>query len=110
MSKSPTAEMIVLHFCYQFRGEGFPLSAALRAPPARPARPVTRKARLLDELLELLRKRRLFFRFDVRREADMVQQTFVVVQAEQERTDQPLLGAVAKAADDTFCGAHALEF
>ena len=109
MPKSTGREMIVGHFDHKLRRERLPLARTLRAPATRTAWRSAGEAGRANVPFQLLRHRRLRLGGDVRCEADMVQQTFVVVEAEKQRADLTAIRAVAKPADDAIDGADLLD-
>ena len=78
MPKAAVAEVIVLNFGDELGRKRLPFSAALGAPPARSARAISREPRLCDELLKLLRKRRLLGGLDVRSESHVIELPAIV--------------------------------
>src|SRR5207237_6996640 len=80
------------------------LGRPARRPPGRLAGEAgTRQA------LELPGQRRHVLLLQPRGEADVVEQAAGVVEAEEQRPDEPAAGAVAEAADDAVRGALALD-
>src|SRR5688572_3675148 len=110
VSKPPAGEMVVLHLDYQPGREWLPLGRALCAPPAWTTGRLTSEAGLPDQLFDFLGQRFLVLVPDARPEADVVQQTLVVVKSEEQRADQLTPGGVAKSADHAVDGAKLLHF
>ena len=82
----------------------------LCAPAAESARGFAGEARRLHHRLQLLRQLLPVFVAYRRSEADVIQQTLVVVEAEQPRADKVFLFEIAKACDDAIRGALLLNF
>src|SRR5690348_4906571 len=108
MPEAAAGEVIVLHLDDELRRERLPLARPLGAPPAGPTGRLAGEAGRLDQLLELLRDRRLLVVGDVAREAHVMQQAAFIIEAEQERADDLALRRVAESADDALRGAHGL--
>src|SRR5689334_19374388 len=84
VAESSAAEMIVTNLDHQFWLKWFPFRGPFRRPAAGPARLVASEARGRDQLFELGSKRFFLFFLERRREANMVQQTLVIVEAEEQ--------------------------
>src|SRR5262245_47312938 len=88
VAKPSAAEMIVADLDDELGLEWLPFGRAPRGPSARAARRLAGETRRLDQPLELLGQRLAFRRLDVRREADVMEQSLFVVEAEQQPADQ----------------------
>src|SRR5687768_5392388 len=75
------AEMVVADLDHESGLERLPFPRAFGGPAARSTRRVAGETRRRDQLYELFRQRLLLRRLDGRREADMVQQAFIVIEA-----------------------------
>src|SRR4051794_4171299 len=100
MPEAAAGEVIVLHLDHELRRQGLPLCRTFRAPPARPARCLAREPRLPDQLLELRRQLLTLRCLHVRAEPDMVEQTIIIIEAEQKRANDFRVARVPEAADD----------
>ncbi len=104
MAEAAAGEVIVLHLDDELRRERLPFRRALCAPSAGPARRLSGKPRLPDELLQLGGELRALFRREARGEPDVMQQAFVIVQAQQHRADNSRFLGVTKASDHAVGG------
>src|SRR5262249_23299618 len=109
VAKTPAAEVIEGDFDHQLGGERLPFAGALGRPAARPARRVAGEAGRLDQALELLRQRVAFTRADAGRKSDVMQQSVVVIEPEQQRAHGLAVRAVAEAADHAIGAAIVLD-
>jgi hypothetical protein len=80
-----------------------------RAPSAQTTRRFPSETGRLDHVLQRLRQLLAVFVADGRGEAHMVQQTLVIVKAEQQGSDKLLLSEIAKTSDHTICRALLLD-
>src|SRR6476661_3949544 len=108
VAEPSAGEVVVLHLDHQLRREGLPFARSLGAPSRRSTRRLAGETRGLHQLLELRGERLLLPGGNVRGEADMVQQSALVVETEQQRADDLPLRRVAKAADHALGGALVL--
>src|SRR5262245_11579114 len=104
-----TAHVVVFHLGHQLRLERLPFRRTLRAPAARASGRVAGESGRLHELLELRNERATIVRRDPRRESDVVEESRLVVEAEQERPDDLPRGRVAESTDDAVGGAPLLD-
>src|SRR3954469_24755270 len=113
MAKSLAAEVIVTDLNDQLWLERAPLCRALRRPAARTPPRLAAKARRCDQGFKLRRQRRLFLLLDRGGEANMVQRSVVIKQAEQQRADGLLsvqfVCGIAKPADHAIGAAEFLD-
>src|SRR6478735_9133981 len=84
VAKPLAAEMIVRNLDDEFRLQWAPLRRAFGRPAAWAARRIAGKPGFCDQRLKLRRQRRLFLLLDRRAESDMVQQSLIVVESEQQ--------------------------
>ena len=89
MAEAAVGEMVVADFDDQLGPERLPFVGAPRAPAARTAWGVAGEARRLDQRLDEVGDFRAARPREARREADVIEQPFVVVQAQQQRADRP---------------------
>src|SRR5262249_1482502 len=109
VAEAIAAEMVVTDLDHELGSERLPFGRAFRRPAAGTARRLPGESWRRDEALELLGQRLAFRGFDVRGEADVMQQTGLVVEAEQERADDVRAFAVAEAPDDAIGAAEILD-
>src|SRR4029077_8378516 len=109
VAEAIAGDMVVLHLDDQFGLQRLPLCTALGGPATRSARRVAGEAWTAAQLLQLARQGGALIVTDRRGEADVVEQSLLVVEAEQQRSHQTLAGRVAKAADDAVGRAQALD-
>ena len=83
MAKTSAGEVIELHLDDQFVLERLPFHGVLRAPATQAAGGFAGEAGRLDQFLQLFREERPFFGADGGTKADVVEQSFVVVESEQ---------------------------
>jgi hypothetical protein len=79
MAETSSSEMIELHFDDVFRIDRLPFHRMLGAPSAQTPWRFSRKAWRLHHFLELLRQLLTVFVADGRSEANVIQQTLVIV-------------------------------
>src|SRR5262245_6483747 len=91
--------MVVADLDHELGLQRLPFARPFGRPAARAAGCISRETRRCDQPLELLGERRLVLALDRRGEADMVKETFAVVEPEQQRADNRLAFVVAEAAD-----------
>src|SRR4051812_38889634 len=107
------AEMIVADFDHQLGFQRTPLGRTFGGPAARAARRVAGESRRSDQSFEFCGQRGLLLALDRGGESDVMQQPCIVVEAEQQRTDDfpPVqsVGRVAKPADDAVGAAKILD-
>ena len=102
--------MVVPNFGDQPRCKRLPFAAALGAPATRTARRVAGEARRLDQPFQVAGDGRAIRRAEARAEAYVVEQAFVVVEPEQQRSHELSLACIAEAPDDTIGGPQQLVF
>src|SRR5215472_11409341 len=102
--------MVIAHFDNELGAKRLPFAGALGAPAARTARSAAGEAGWRDELLQAARQRRLFLGRQRCREAGVVEEALLVIEAEQQRADERAVRVVAKATDDAIGGAGQLVF
>ena len=90
MPESPTGKVIELHFHNQLGVQRLPLHGVLGAPATGPPGSFSSESRRLDYFLQLSRQRQTLIRLDRRAEADVIEQSLVVIEAQQQRTHQRL--------------------
>ena len=88
MAKAIAGEVVVADLDHQLRLERTPFARSFGRPAARPARRLAGEPRRRDQALEPFGQCFPGLRLDARREADMVQQMGLVVEAEQQRADE----------------------
>src|SRR5688500_14380019 len=108
MAEPAAAHMIVAHLDDQLGPKRLPLPGPLRRPAARPARRIAGESRAAAERLELARQHLALAPVNGRREADMVEQACLVVEAEEQRPDELAVRAVTEAADNAIGSAQPL--
>src|SRR5436309_2769082 len=84
MAKPLTGEVVVLDFDDQLRLKRFPLARPASAPPAGTAGGISRKARAAPQWLKYFDQIGPVFRREAGCKADVIQETFVVIQPEQQ--------------------------
>ena len=109
MAEAVSGKMIVLHFDNELRRDRFPFAAALRAPAAGAARGGARKTRRFNQGFQAFRQSGLFGRRQSGGKANMIEQSGIVVKPQQQRSDQSLFRAVAKAANHAIRGPKILD-
>src|SRR6185503_16596007 len=109
VSETPTAEMVVADLDHQSGFERLPLGRAFGRPAARPTRLVAGKAGRRDQFFEPFGQRFLFLGLERGGEADMIEQSRIVVEAEQQRADDALALVIAEAADHAVRAAEILD-
>jgi hypothetical protein len=80
--------MIITDLDDEFRTQRLPFAAALRAPSAGTAGCIAGETGRLDETFELLGQGPAIEVVKRRGKADMVELAFIIVEAEQQRSDQ----------------------
>src|SRR4051812_23910832 len=108
MTEAAAADVIVAHLHHELRLERLPFAFLPLVPAARAAWCVAGEARWLDQALEFLCQRGAFRGRERGRETDVVQQSFAIVQAEEERSNDLLPRAIAEAADHAIGAAEVL--
>src|SRR5438067_867018 len=98
--------MVVADLDYELRLERAPRARALRRPAARATRCLAGEAGRCDQALEPFGQCFARSGLDARREADVLQQMVVVIEAEQQRADEFRVRAIAKAADHAIGAAE----
>src|SRR5438445_9630930 len=109
VAKAAGAEMIVGDFHHQRRLERLPFAGAPRTPAAWTARRPAGETGRLHELLQFPGQAGALSLADRRRVADMVPETLLVIQSEQQGSDNPAARGITKAAHDTIGAAHQLD-
>src|SRR6201995_1826617 len=111
MAKALAAEMVVADLDHELRLERTPLCRPLGRPAARAARRVAGEAGLCNQRLEAVGQCGLVVALDRGGEADMVQQSLVIVEAEQQRADHlPPVDLVARVAEPAYHAIGAAQF
>lgn len=87
MTKAAAGEVIKLHFNHKLRLQGFPFARLLRAPATRPARLVTGKTRRCNQGFELFSQLFLLRFIEAGGVANVMKQATVVIQTQQQRSD-----------------------
>ena len=109
MPEAIAGHVIVPHFRNTLGAERLPFRGPLGRPSARTAGCSTREARRLDENLKFLRQRLPVDTGEPGGEPDMVQQTLLVVETQEQRSDDALLRRIAEAAQHAVRGSHPLD-
>src|SRR5690606_36517689 len=109
VAKAAAAEMVVGDLDHEAGLERQPMRRAARGPAARAARLIPGKAGRRNERFEPARERHAVDARESGREPYMVQQSGIVVEAEQQRADSRLALAVAETADHAVGAAVALD-
>src|SRR5947207_10154830 len=86
VAKAAASEVIELNLSDELGIERLPFGRTLGAPAARTSGSISGEARRLHHLLELFGQVATLFAVDRRCEADMIEQSFIVIQAQQQRT------------------------
>src|SRR4051794_28548718 len=108
MPEAAVRDVIVLDLHHELRGERLPLGGALGAPAAGAAGRAAGESRRAAQRLELGLEAPLFLAAHVGAEADVVEASVLVVEAEQQGADPAALGGVAESAHDAVRRAPAL--
>ena len=87
MPETSAGEMIVGHFDHVIWLHGLPFGRPLCRPPARTAWSIPRKAPIISYCFKFVRERRLVLGLDAGRKSDMMKQAFVVIQSEENGSD-----------------------
>ena len=109
MAESAAADMIKLHLDDERGLQRLPFGRALCAPATRPAGRPARETSATCERLQLLGERGTLGGFEPGTESDMVKHAGIVIQPEEERTDDALLLGVTKSADHAVRRASRLD-
>src|SRR5688572_29205522 len=104
VAEAARGDLVVHDFDYHLRLQRLPLGGAVGRPAARTARRVAGEPGRLDQPLQLFGPYRPILAGDRGGEADMMEQAGMVVEAEQQRSDQLVVAAVAEAADNAVGG------
>src|SRR2546423_12339938 len=106
VAKPFAGEMIVGHLDDDLRIDRFPFTRPLRAPTTRTPRCVASESRRLPERFEFFGQRRTLARLESGSKSDAMEQTIVIVQSEEQRSQNAGAARIAKSADDAIGGAE----
>lgn len=113
MAKASASKVVVGDFDDNFGFDWSPLGRSLTRPAARSAGNIAGEAMIACDCFESIRQGHLLLRFDCGSEADVVQQTVFIIEAQQKRpydvaTAREAL-PIAKASDHTVGRAQSLD-
>src|SRR6516165_3745868 len=102
MPKTLAGEMIITNLDHKAGLERHPFAGAFGCPPARATRRLTGKARRADQRFQLFGGRWFVLAVDRRGESDLIKPAFMVIEAQQQRSDEGTTLVVTKAANHTI--------
>src|SRR5438270_11383971 len=110
VAEASAGDLVVPYLDHEPGLQRLPLRGALGVPAARAAWGASGETGRFDQRLELFRQRGPLPGRNCGGEADVVEQSVVPVEPEQQRTDFLLLFRIAEAADDAVSGALLFDF
>src|SRR5260370_10897106 len=102
--------MIVADFDNNFWTDRFPFAAALGAPATRTARRAAAESRWFTQCFEFSRERGSLAGFERGREPDVMKQTIVTVQTEEQGAENFFAARITKSTDHAIGAANLFDF